>query len=201
MNDHETPSFLAGLPLARRALDLADRFHRGQRRDSDGAAFIIHPLEVAALLHHSGHSEVAVAAGILHDAVENTSAEVSDVADQVSPDVAALVEAMTENSAIDEFGARKADLRDRIARLGPDATAVYAADKVSKVRELRALVTAPAPSGLDEATAHQKLHHYVESLHMLEAHASEDPLVRHLRFELEMLRVLPPVGAERIVSS
>lgn len=65
----------------------------------------------------------------------------------------------------------------------------------------RSHLTAGGPTWLDEATAHQTLHHDVESLHMLEAHVSEDPLVRHLRFELEMLRVLPPVGAESIVNS
>src|SRR4051794_19593909 len=123
MDDHETPSFLTGLPLARRALRLADTRHRGQRRESDGAAFIMHLLEVAALLHHSGHSEVAVAAGILHDAVEDTSAEVGDVSSEVSPDVAALVEALTENPSIEGFEPRKADLRERIAQFGPEATA------------------------------------------------------------------------------
>ena len=128
------------------------------------------PATATLRVRHRGHSELTVTAGILHDAVENTSPKISEVADQVSPDVAALVEALTENAAIDQFEARKADLRERIAQSGPEATAVYAADKVSKVRALRALLTAGARSGIDEVTAHQKFDHYVESLHMLEAH-------------------------------
>jgi (p)ppGpp synthase/HD superfamily hydrolase len=55
------PSFLLGLPLARRAYEFACLAHSGQRRESDAARFIVHPLEVAALLHNSGYPETVVA--------------------------------------------------------------------------------------------------------------------------------------------
>jgi (p)ppGpp synthase/HD superfamily hydrolase len=57
-SDHtELPSFLSDLPLARQAYAFAREAHRDQRRESDAARFIVHPLEVAALLHSSGHGE------------------------------------------------------------------------------------------------------------------------------------------------
>lgn len=63
-------SFIAELPLAGAAFAYAQEMHRGQRRASDDAPFILHPLEVASLLHNTGHSETTVAAGILHDTIE-----------------------------------------------------------------------------------------------------------------------------------
>ena len=75
---------------------------------------------------------------MLHDTVEDTEADLSDIAACFGSEVAALVTAMTEDESIEDFGERKAALRAQIAAAGPDATAVYAADKVTKVRELRA---------------------------------------------------------------
>jgi hypothetical protein len=51
--------------LARSAREFAVRCHARQRRESDGAPFIEHPLEVARLLLDAGCSDVVVAAGLL----------------------------------------------------------------------------------------------------------------------------------------
>src|SRR5436190_15749696 len=123
------PSFLSHLPVARDALLYAHELHRGQRRSSDEAPFIMHPLEVAALLHTSGYGEGPVTAGILHDTVEDTGIEVETIVERFGPDVGALVAAMTEDPEIEPYQARKAALRRQIAAFGEDATAVYAADK------------------------------------------------------------------------
>jgi (p)ppGpp synthase/HD superfamily hydrolase len=190
-DDAFVPSFLSDLPLAREALRYARDLHRGQRRSSDEAPFILHPLEVASLLHVTGHDEVAVTAGILHDAVEDTDAEVEAIEDRFGFDVGALVNAMTEDPAVGDYAERKAGLRRQIAEFGEQATAVYAADKVAKVRELRAQAGSdPELLGRDEAG--QRLRHYEESLIMLEDATPDHPLVCQLRFELEALRALPP---------
>jgi (p)ppGpp synthase/HD superfamily hydrolase len=188
-----TPTFLEDLAQARAALEYARELHRGQRRESDDAPFILHPLEVAALLYNTGHPDRVVAAGILHDTVEDSEAGVQDIEALFGADLAALVSAMTENPAIEDYRARKAGLRGQIARLGPEATAVYAADKVAKVRELRARATRD-PDLLDRAdeAVRLKIEHYRESLAMLERENGGHPLVRQLRFELEALTTLPP---------
>lgn len=186
---------MADLPQARAALDFARELHRGQRRESDEAPFILHPLEVAALLHNTGHSEPVVAAGILHDTIEDADASRETIDQRFGSEVAGLVAAMTEDSSIEEFAPRKSALREQIAAAGPDATSVYAADKVAKVRELRArLVARP---GLLEAHASERarLDHYRESLVTLEQITPDHPLVRQLRFELETLSALPPDSA------
>ena len=68
------PTFVDGLPLTRRALEFAAERHEGQRREADDAAFILHPLEVAQLLRAGGYPDEIVAAGVLHDSLENTDA-------------------------------------------------------------------------------------------------------------------------------
>jgi (p)ppGpp synthase/HD superfamily hydrolase len=190
-DDPFIPTFLTELPLARDALLYAQELHRGQRRSSDEAPFILHPLEVAALLHTTGYGEVAVTAGILHDTVEKTGIGLDAIDERFGTEVAALVQAMTENPAIEPYDARKAALRRQIADFGEDATAVYAADKVAKVRELRSQAGRD-PAVLRDPEIRPKLEHYVESLHMLEEATPEHPLVVKLRFELEALRALPP---------
>jgi (p)ppGpp synthase/HD superfamily hydrolase len=187
------PSFMADLPRARRALAYAQECHAGQQRDSDHAPFIIHPLEVAALLHNTGHPETVVTAGILHDTLEDTDAEPADISTRFGDDVARLVRAMTEDPDIEPYEARKAALREQVARSGPDATDVFAADKVAKVRELRAqLGRDPGLLEADDDGARRRLAHYEQSLDMLERFTPAHPLVRQLRFELETLELLPP---------
>ena len=161
--------------------------HADQRRDVDQAPFVLHPLEVAALLNGRDFSDEVVTAGVLHDVVENTSVTVDDIERRFGVRVAALVAAVSDNPAIKDYGARKAALRDQVAAAGAGACAVYAADKVAKVRELR------SKAMRDPSVLHgPKLEHYRASLRMLRAATTGLALVDQLEFELWALDVLPP---------
>src|SRR3954447_5138604 len=92
------PTFLRELPLARAALLYADELHRGQRRKSDEAPFVLHPLEVAALLHNTGHAELIVGAGVLHETIEDADAAPADLRGRFGAAVADLVHALTEDA-------------------------------------------------------------------------------------------------------
>jgi HD domain len=186
------PSFIAELPLASAALAFAQQRHLGQRRGSDAAPFILHPLEVAALLFNSGHPEPVVAAAILHDTVEDTAASLDEIREHFGDEVAGLVAAVTEDAGIEDAAERKAALRRQVAEAGPDASSIYAADKVTKVRELRGRLTLDPALLVSDPDEQLRLDHYRESLLMLEDVASGHPQVRQLRFELEALRALPP---------
>ena len=58
-------SFVSGMPVSRRAAAWAADAHQGQRRDIDGGPFVMHPLEVALMLHCAGYRDDVVAAAIL----------------------------------------------------------------------------------------------------------------------------------------
>jgi HD domain len=187
MSGGSDPPFVEGRPLTRRALQWARNLHAGQVREVDRAEFILHPLEVAALLSGRGFDDEVVAAGLLHDAVEDTDVGVEHIRNRLGDRVAAL----TEDPEIPDYGERKAALRGAVAKAGPDAHAVYAADKVVKARELRAQA-AHASRVLDEPGLRRRLEHYERSLEMLRTAAPDLPLVRQLAFELWALRTLPP---------
>jgi (p)ppGpp synthase/HD superfamily hydrolase len=185
------PSFVDELPVTRQALEFAAEYHDGQRRASDDAAFILHPLEVAQLLRGRDYPDEVVAAGVLHDSLEDTDATPLELEQRFGPEVAALVCSVSEPPGGGTYAQRKARLRDAVAHTSPDSLAVYAADKVAKVRELRMTLARDWSAAVNPETA-DKLHHYWASLAMLEGRLDDDPLVSQLRFELEALATLPP---------
>jgi (p)ppGpp synthase/HD superfamily hydrolase len=184
------PDFARRLPNTRGALEFADERHAGQRREADDAPFVMHPIEVATILYEAGYPDDVIAAGALHDVLENTETRPRDIADRFGSRVALLVTAVTENPAIENEADRKAALRFQVARAGEKAAAVFAADKISKVRELR---QRRSRGRLDHASG-EKLAHYKASLEMLAEEIPGHELVEQLRLELEAVRALPAGG-------
>lgn len=185
------PPFVRDSEVLRDAVAWAEGLHADQRRDADRAPFILHPLEVAALLHSRGYDEEVIVAGVLHDLIEATDAKGEDVRARFGERVANIVLAVTEDPTISGLAERKAALRSQVAHSGPDAIAVYAADKVAKTRELRSQINRHH-GDLDTPRVRQRLEHYEHSLAMLRQVASEDPFVGQLAFELWALHSLPP---------
>ena len=134
-----------------------------------------------------------MAAGLLHDAIEDTDATAADLHERFGERVATLVAQLSDDPAVEDRVERKRRLREQVAAAGRDAQAIYAADKVAKARELRATVTRD-PRALLDPTVRARLEHYAKSLEMLEQTAPDLALVRQLRFELWALEALPPRG-------
>jgi (p)ppGpp synthase/HD superfamily hydrolase len=179
--------FVERSPLTREALAFAALRHEGQTRDRADVPFVTHPVEVACLLHEAGYSDEVVAAGVLHDVLEVTDVERPELEERFGPEVAALVAAVSDDPTIEDDGKRKAALRRQVARAGDEAAAVFAADKVSKARELRAR----ARHGRFQRSDEGKLGHYQASLEMLSELIPGHPLVEQLREELSAVHGLP----------
>ncbi len=81
--------------LIRRAYALAEEAHAGQNRDS-GVPYIQHPLSVALLLVDIGMGPDTIAAGLLHDVVEDAGIDVDQLAGMFNEDIAALVDGVTK---------------------------------------------------------------------------------------------------------
>jgi hypothetical protein len=172
------------LPITGAALLYAHSLHEGQRRRSDGAPFIVHPIEVAALLRGAGAGDRLVAAGILHDTIEKTDASASALRRRFGAKVTALVLAVTDDPAISGYVRRKAALRAQVAGAGEEALMLFAADKVSRAVELRAARSTPP---------RRRLAHYRSSLQVLEERLPGCELTERLRKELARL----PGGANK----
>jgi (p)ppGpp synthase/HD superfamily hydrolase len=182
--------FVDSSPLTRAALAFADQRHAGQTRDLDGLPFVTHPLEVACLLHDAGYQDEVVAAGVLHDVLEDTDAVRSDLESRFGSRVAELVEAVTDDPTIEDDAERKAALRRQVAHAGECAAVVFAADKVSKARELRVRMS----RGRFQRADCGKFAHYEASLAMLSDLIPDHELVKQLRLEVEALQALPAGG-------
>jgi (p)ppGpp synthase/HD superfamily hydrolase len=174
------PDLIARLPKTRAALSYAEERHSGQRRNSDGAPFIEHPVEVGWLLYSVGAPDYVIAAGVLHDTIEKAGADAGELRARFGPRTAALVVAVSEDREIPTYARRKAALRAQVADAGPEALMVFAADKVSKVRELTLDRRHRGPS-------QRRMTHYRRCLELLEGRLSGSPLVAQLRAELDKL--------------
>ncbi len=175
------------LPITTAAVAYAKRAHDGQRRRVDGAPFIVHPLEVASLLYRAGAPDHLIAAGALHDTIEKTDVVASELRERFGSRVATLVLAVSEDEHITGYAPRKAALRQQVASAGEEALMLFAADKLSKARELR-LTPAPARKSGAAAitrTRDRRLTHYRHCLALLEDQLPDSPLVKQLRTELE----------------
>src|SRR3954464_13161770 len=85
--------------LLRRAYVFSAFEHRGQVRHS-GEPYLIHPLAVADFLADMKLDAVAIAAGLLHDVVEDTLTTIERIQELFGPEVAHVVEGVTKISAI-----------------------------------------------------------------------------------------------------
>lgn len=85
----------ADFDLLERAYVTAERYHRGQFRKS-GEPYITHPVAVATILAELGMSETTVAAGLLHDTVEDTDYSLEQCRRDFGEDIAALVDGVTK---------------------------------------------------------------------------------------------------------
>lgn len=174
--------------MTRAAIEYARSRHGDQRRAADGAPFLVHLVEVASLLERSGYPDHVVAAAVLHDVLEDTDTDAAELEGRFGSEVCELVAVVSDDPAIPDEEARKDEVRERVRRAGGYAPSVYAADKVSKVRELRIMIA----RGLDEDEARIRLQRYRRSLEMLQDSLPDSQLVETLRFELEALETLPP---------
>src|SRR5580765_4483206 len=89
----------ADLELLRKAYVFSAYEHKGQVRHS-GEPYLVHPLEVADFLADMKLDVVAVAAGLLHDVVEDTLATPERIAELFGPEIAHVVEGVTKIGAI-----------------------------------------------------------------------------------------------------
>jgi GTP pyrophosphokinase len=83
------------ISLIRKAWEFCVTHHKGQMRAS-GEPYIIHPLEVAEVLAEMKMDATAIAAGLLHDAVEDTPATSEEIEREFGDQVAHIVEGVTK---------------------------------------------------------------------------------------------------------
>jgi (p)ppGpp synthase/HD superfamily hydrolase len=184
-------------PIVGEAYRAAAAAHAGQRRRHSASPYIEHPLRVAALLREAAFDDEVIAAALLHDVIEHAGMEIDSVAKAFGKRVAELVAVLTDEEGIEPYERRKDAHRSQVEAAGPDAVAIYAADKLANARSLRA-----AYSDAGEAVAVElpaplevRLRLWERDLAMLRRVAPELPFVEPFATELGQLR------ADRVFAS
>lgn len=131
----------ADLDLVERAYIYSARIHEGQVRLS-GEPYLSHPLEVAGLLTQLKLDPVSVAAGLLHDTLEDTKATMQDLTSFFGPAVAHIVEGVTKISglAFRSYEDRQAEsIRKMILAMADDVRVILIklCDRLHNMRTLQ----------------------------------------------------------------
>lgn len=118
------------------AIEAADKAHRKQVRKGSRTAYITHPFAVGVILAGAGCSEEVIAAGILHDVVEDTRVKPSRIREEFGDKVASIVERCTEPDKRRPWNKRKQHTIDSLKAAGLDLKFVVCADKLHNIRTL-----------------------------------------------------------------
>jgi len=182
------------LELVRKAYEFSQKHHAGQARAS-GEPYLVHPLGVALVLAEMKMDPVAVAAGLLHDSVEDTSVTIVDIRKEFGEQVAHIVEGVTKISQID-FATREEqqaeNLRKMMLAMVDDIRVVLIklADRLNNMRTLEHL-----PPERQQKIAQETLEIYGPIAHRLG--------MGKIRGELEDLgfRYIDPIAYQQVHSA
>src|SRR5580700_8494485 len=179
------------ISLIRKAWEFCVSHHEGQTRAS-GEPYVLHPLEVAQVLAEMKLDSTAIAAGLLHDAVEDTPVTTEDISEQFGEQVAHIVEGVTKIDKI-QFANREdrqaENVRKMLLAMVSDVRVVLIkmADRLHNMRTLQHL-----PPDRQESIARETLDIYAPLAHRLG--------MGKVRGELEDLafRYVDPFGYEQV---
>ncbi|MFQ6609719.1 MAG: RelA/SpoT family protein, partial [Fidelibacterota bacterium] len=104
-----------GIPLIKKAYEFGEKAHRGQKRRS-GEPYFIHCIQVAETLSEWNCDNDTIAAGLLHDTIEDTELTKDDIAGEFNPTIAELVWGVSKLSGI-KFNSRQQKQAENFMRL------------------------------------------------------------------------------------
>ncbi len=154
------------LEIINKAYTYALERHSGQTRAS-GEPYLIHPLEVAKVLAEMKLDPTAIAAGLLHDAIEDTEATREDIRRQFGEQVLHIVEGVTKIDKI-EFASKEErqaeNVRKMVLAMVDDIRVVLIklADRLHNMRTLEHL-----PAERQQVIARETLDIYAPIAHRL----------------------------------
>lgn len=122
--------------MPHRALSFAAKAHEGQRRKGSDVPYIVHPVETAAILSREGCGIALITAGLLHDVLEDTQTQESDILRYFGSRVLGLVKSASEDKS--QSWERRKEHTIEFLQSGANREQMYlaCADKLSNLRSL-----------------------------------------------------------------
>jgi (p)ppGpp synthase/HD superfamily hydrolase len=125
------------LDIIEQAIEFATTAHDGQYRKATKIPYITHPMTVGMILLKNGYSEQIIAAGILHDTVEDTDITLDQIRENFGEHIADIVRGATEENKQLSWEERKEATLRHIAKESKDVCLVVCADKLHNLRSIR----------------------------------------------------------------
>jgi (p)ppGpp synthase/HD superfamily hydrolase len=184
------PAGIGSSELVRDAYGLLIEKHGSKRQKVNGRPYVEHPVMVATDVANAGFEPELISAALLHDIVEDSDVTVEKLRERFGDRVAGLVDVMTDTAEVSDYERRKEIHRRRVFAAGPEAAAIFAADKLNNVRALRA---AYETDGEDVAERFKqpldvKLRVWVADAELVSGYASALPYAQTLEAEVEGLQ-------------
>lgn len=132
--------------LLNEAIMYATRMHKKTVRKGTDMPYIVHPLEVMHILELMHADKQLMAAGVLHDTVEDTKATIEDIEKRFGKDVAELVAAHTEKDKSKPWKERKTEALDHLYDAPERVKMLVLADKLANIRAIPAITRTWATS-------------------------------------------------------
>lgn len=126
-----------GASPVQRATVYAAQAHCGQTRKGTLIPYVIHPLNVGAILLLTGADEEVGAAGILHDTLEDTPVTSEDLRAEFGRRITELVEGVSERDKSLPWEARKRHTLGELETAPLDVVMIACADKLDNMRTLK----------------------------------------------------------------
>jgi len=125
-------------PLLKRALDQAAVWHRDQKRKYPGVdvPYMSHLAGVAVLLARYGFDDEVIAAGALHDSIEDCGVSAQDVSRLFGERVARLVSAVSEADKTQSWEERKQRYLEQFSKNPWEAQAITISDKIDNFQSI-----------------------------------------------------------------
>ena len=182
----------ADLSVIIKAYNYAYNAHEGQYRKS-GEKYIVHPLEVAKILAELELDVFTIAAGLMHDVVEDTEISYSDIEQNFGKEIADLVDGVTKLGKIEYKSKEETqaeNLRKMFMAMGKDIRVILIklADRLHNMRTLKYM---PEEKAKEKAT--ETIEIYAPIAHRLG--------ISRIKWEMEdiALRYLDPEGYYELV--
>ncbi|MEO5927268.1 MAG: HD domain-containing protein [Patescibacteria group bacterium] len=180
-------------PLVVRALELAAMWHQGQFRKNpaEQVPYVVHPAYVGFLLQQAGFDDETIAAGMLHDVLEDCGVTREQIASATSPRVAELVSAVSELPKDVDWEERKAAYRVVLETAPIEALAIAAADHISNIRSIADMAQVNGEIwNVFHAKKAQRLVHE-EAVYAIIESRLKNALVADLRHAIDLMHQLP----------
>lgn len=130
-----------------KALAMAFKAHKNQKRKGTDIPYIVHPIEVAVILSSNGENKDLINAALLHDTLEDTALTYEDILDNFGKMTADLVlsasepyksgrTALTKEEEVNSWQERKKHTIEYLKTADRDTKLLVCADKLSNIRSI-----------------------------------------------------------------